>query len=58
MLDAGRIVGRGTHEELLETCSVYQEIAASQLSEEELAREAGNGHKHSSNGATNGRTPA
>lgn len=33
----GRIVGIGTHKELLESCQVYQEIASSQLSEEELA---------------------
>ncbi|HHY28709.1 MAG TPA: ABC transporter ATP-binding protein [Desulfitobacterium dehalogenans] len=38
VLDNGRIVGRGTHNELLKTCEVYQEIAYSQLSEEELAR--------------------
>ena len=36
VLDNGRIVGMGKHEELMETCSVYQEIAKSQLSEEEL----------------------
>ncbi|SHN57371.1 ABC transporter ATP-binding protein [Desulfitobacterium chlororespirans] len=38
VLDNGRIVGKGTHNELLQTCEVYQEIAYSQLSEEELAR--------------------
>ncbi len=54
VLDAGQIVGQGTHEELLQTCSVYQEIAASQLSEEELAREAGNGRSPSGNGAVTG----
>lgn len=37
VLDAGKIVGMGTHEELMKDCSVYQEIARSQLSEEELA---------------------
>lgn len=36
VLDKGRIVGQGTHEELLVTNSVYQEIAYSQLSKEEL----------------------
>lgn len=36
VLDEGRIVGQGTHEELLETNAVYQEIAYSQLSKEEL----------------------
>ncbi|MDR2493082.1 MAG: ABC transporter ATP-binding protein/permease [Coriobacteriales bacterium] len=37
VLDEGRIVGRGTHRELLASCPTYQEIASSQLSEEELA---------------------
>lgn len=37
VLNEGKIVGKGTHEELLNTCKVYQEIAMSQLSEEELA---------------------
>ena len=37
VLDQGRVVGEGTHEELLKNCDVYQEIAHSQLSEEELA---------------------
>lgn len=37
VLDEGRIVGRGTHRELLKNCPVYKEIAMSQLSEEELA---------------------
>lgn len=36
VLDHGRIVGKGTHEELLNNCSVYQEIAKSQLSASEL----------------------
>ena len=38
VLDEGRIVGQGTHEELLKTCGTYQEIARSQLSEAELNR--------------------
>lgn len=38
VLDEGRIVGTGRHEELLATCQVYAEIAASQLSAEELAK--------------------
>lgn len=38
VLDNGYIVGLGTHDELLKNCEVYQEIAYSQLSEEELAR--------------------
>ncbi|MEA5020857.1 MAG: ABC transporter ATP-binding protein [Gordonibacter sp.] len=36
VLDDGRIVGQGTHEELLKTCKEYREIAMSQLSAEEL----------------------
>lgn len=36
VLDEGKIAGMGTHKELLNNCSVYQEIAYSQLSEEEL----------------------
>lgn len=39
VLDKGRIVGNGTHQELLKNCSVYQEIAYSQLSKEELENE-------------------
>ncbi len=38
VLDEGRIVGKGTHEELLKTCEVYQQIAMSQLSKEELEK--------------------
>ena len=37
VLDNGKIVGKGTHDELLQSCQVYQEIAYSQLSKEELA---------------------
>jgi len=37
VLDEGRVVGVGTHKELLENCHVYYEIATSQLSKEELA---------------------
>lgn len=36
VLENGRVVGQGTHKELLENCPAYQEIARSQLSEEEL----------------------
>ena len=36
VLDEGRVVGAGRHRELLQTCPVYREIAASQLSEAEL----------------------
>ena len=37
VLDEGRIVGKGRHEDLLRNCPIYREIALSQLSEEELA---------------------
>jgi ATP-binding cassette subfamily B protein len=37
VLEDGAVVGRGTHEELLEACATYQEIVASQLSAEEAA---------------------
>lgn len=39
VLHEGNIVGKGTHRELLKECKIYQEIATSQLSEEELAYE-------------------
>lgn len=39
VLDEGKIVGKGTHEELMKNCDVYQEIAYSQLSKEELGHE-------------------
>ena len=37
VLDQGKMVGKGTHDELMKECHVYQEIAYSQLSKEELA---------------------
>jgi ATP-binding cassette subfamily B protein len=37
VLDEGRIVGKGTHNELLENCETYRELATSQLTREELA---------------------
>jgi ATP-binding cassette subfamily B protein len=37
VLDEGRVVGKGSHQELLESCETYREIAFSQLSKEELA---------------------
>ncbi|WP_375103986.1 ABC transporter ATP-binding protein [Paenibacillus sp. RS8] len=37
VLEAGQIAGIGTHDQLMQTCSVYQEIAYSQLTKEELA---------------------
>ncbi|GAP63015.1 ATP-binding cassette, subfamily B, bacterial [Ardenticatena maritima] len=36
VFDAGRLIGRGTHEELMQTCDVYREIAESQLKQEAL----------------------
>jgi ATP-binding cassette subfamily B protein len=36
VLDEGRIAGKGTHAELMKSCSIYQDIARSQLSEREL----------------------
>ena len=39
VLDEGKIVGKGTHKELLENCEVYKQIALSQLSKEELGNE-------------------
>ena len=41
VLEEGRMVGRGTHAQLMETCPEYREIALSQLSEAELAGECG-----------------
>ena len=38
VLDEGKIVGQGTHQELMKNCEVYQEIAASQLSEDDLQK--------------------
>lgn len=38
VLDDGKLAGKGTHDELMENCAVYKEIALSQLSEEELER--------------------
>lgn len=37
VLNEGKIAGQGTHEELMRSCSVYQEIASSQMTKEELA---------------------
>ncbi len=36
VLDDGKVVGQGTHQELLDTCDVYRQIAESQLSQSEL----------------------
>ncbi len=45
VLDNGKIVGKGTHEQLLENCNVYQQIASSQLSEEELKKKEAKNHE-------------
>lgn len=39
VLDEGKIIGKGTHKELLKSCDVYKQIAQSQLSKEELENE-------------------
>lgn len=41
VLDEGKVVGKGTHQELMEHCEVYQQIAHSQLSEQELNQNPG-----------------
>ena len=41
VLDEGKVVGAGTHSELLRSCDVYKQIATSQLSREEMAKELG-----------------
>jgi len=41
VFDEGVVVGSGTHDELMSSCEVYQEIAYSQLSAEELGLEGG-----------------
>lgn len=41
VIDEGRLVGKGTHKELMENCPVYQQIAKSQLSEKELTASVG-----------------
>ena len=38
VMDEGKVAGIGTHDQLMECCDVYREIALSQLSEEELER--------------------
>ncbi len=42
VLEEGEVAGMGTHEQLMESCAVYREIAYSQLSKEELGEENGN----------------
>lgn len=46
VLDRGKIVGKGTHTELLKDCKIYREIAKSQLSEQEFAAELAKSHKN------------
>ena len=46
VLDEGRVVGTGTHEELLESCPVYLHIAKSQLSEDDFAKARGEAAEH------------
>lgn len=41
VLDEGRLVGKGTHKELIRSCETYKQIASSQLSEEELKKSIG-----------------
>lgn len=50
VLDEGRIVGQGTHQELMKSCEVYREIASSQLSEEELHKFSGRALKPQATG--------
>lgn len=52
VLDEGRIVGRGTHEELMENCEVYQQIASSQLTadDQEAIRERDHAEKPEKSG--------
>ena len=45
VLDEGEIAGSGTHSELLKTCEAYQQIASSQMSEEEMQREMQGGEQ-------------
>lgn len=39
VLNEGKMIGHGTHKELLKNCQIYREIALSQFREEELANE-------------------
>ena len=45
VLEDGKVVGKGTHEELLKSNETYKEIALSQLSEEELNIKEGEEHE-------------
>ena len=46
VIDDGKIVGKGTHEQLLKECDVYLQIAKSQLSEKELGLDGKEDEKH------------
>ena len=37
VLEDGKIIGKGTHEELIKSCNIYQEISASQMGGESIA---------------------
>lgn len=52
VLDQGRAVGIGTHQELMRSCPVYQQIAASQLSEAELAKAKADAAQEQTKGET------
>ena len=45
VLDDGKVAGIGTHKELMKTCAIYQQIAATQLSEKELQGKEDHGHE-------------
>lgn len=51
VLDEGKMVGKGTHKQLLQECEVYRQIAISQLSQEELEKSIGNQNKVEQQGA-------
>jgi ATP-binding cassette subfamily B protein len=46
VLDKGRVVGIGNHKQLLQNCEIYKQIAASQLSEDELGGTHGKETRH------------
>lgn len=56
VLDRGKVAGQGTHHQLLHSCSVYREIAKSQLSDAEFDRELALAAKHTAEAASS--TPA
>lgn len=56
VLNEGRVVGKGTHRELLRDCGVYREIAKSQLSEDEFEKELAHGRVKNEKIVRNGKT--